>query len=283
MFEEDLRRRANRLISGDFRTEDLDRLFLGQRDRAHNCPCFREIGDFIAHRDIRDRGLVSKTGRDVLTSVDVWSRKLRGHEPSLEDFIRAAHANLRLASDDLVRNSCNSSRKTANKILKRVSHKLDQNQLLTDHEYNVLVQLGGRFIWKPAFSSEQLFSEFSKVLTKNGLVEEDNAEGLSRVREFLTLHALAVMHGSSILLENGKKAKLYAGFANEERRLEVKIEIVFSDWSKTLMTPICLFLTDLKPEDYCDSNLYQSDDHILYNHWNKPIEVSGDNRLTWIS
>jgi len=46
LIDNDLRARVQRLLSGDHRVHDLDRLFLAQRDSAHERECFREIRDF---------------------------------------------------------------------------------------------------------------------------------------------------------------------------------------------------------------------------------------------
>ncbi len=279
----DLRHRARRLMAGDYRTGDLDRLFLGQRARAWNCACFREIGDFVAHRDIREKGLVTQVGRDIFTSVDVWSLKMRGRDPSWTDIARAAHANLRLASDEQLNSGCGCQRPIARKRLERALAKVDRNEPPTNSELRVLEYLGNRFIWKPAFTSDQLVAEFKQVLTRNGIIGKADSEALDGAKAFLSLYALAVMHGSSIVLDSGQKAKLFAGFANQERRLEVKVEIVFNELGKPLMAPVCLFLTDLHPEDHCDPDLLMPSDPILFDHWRVPIEVGAGGRLTRIS
>lgn len=283
MLDDDLRHRAQRLLAGDFRIVDLDRLFLGQRDRAGNRACFREIGDFIAHRDTREKGLVTQVGRDIFTSVEVWSLKMRGRDPSWADIARAAHANLRLASDEQLKAGCGCQRKTARKRLDRALTKIDRNEQLTASELEILQYLGNRFIWKPAFTSDQLFSEFTEVLIRNGIVERVDAKALTNAKVFLTLYALTVMHGSSIVLDNGQKAKLFAGYANRGRHLEVKIDIVFNELGKPLMTPICLFLTDLSPENHCEQNLLAMDDPILVDHWQMPIEIGASGRLAGIT
>jgi hypothetical protein len=283
LLDEDLRHRARRLMVGDFRTGDLDRLFLGQRNRAWNRACFREIGDFVAHRDTREKGLVTQVGRDVFTSVDVWSLKMRGRDASWTDISRAAYANLRLASDEQLKAGCGCQRSTARKRLERALDKIDRSEQLTDSEFGVLQYLGNRFIWKPAFTSDQLFSEFKEVLIRNGIVERGEAEALTNAKAFLTLYALAVMHGSSIVLEGGQRARLFAGYANRGRHLEIKIEIVFNELGKPVMMPICLFLTDLRPEDHCDPSLLTHDDPILVDHWQVPIEVGPNGRLTQIN
>ena len=103
MLDMELKSRARRVIEGRFTGSDLDRLYLGLREDAKNAFCFRDIGDFIAHRDERGRGITTETGRDVYTSVSVWSMKLRGLEPSLADVKRAGEANLRLMSDEQIK------------------------------------------------------------------------------------------------------------------------------------------------------------------------------------
>lgn len=283
LLDDDLRHRVRRLIAGDFRTGDLDRLFLGQRNRAWNRACFREIGDFVAHRDTREKGLITQVARDVITSVDVWSLKMRGRDPSWCDIARAADANLRLASDEQLKSGCGCRRSTAKKRLRSALAKIEQNQQPTNTELSVLDYLGNRFIWKPAFTSDQLFAEFKEVLTRNGIVAKADAEGLDNTKAFLSLYALTVMHGSMVVLESGEKAQLFAGFANRERRLEVKVEIVFNELGKPLMAPVCLFLTDLGADEHCDLDLATSTDLILANNWNFPIDVSAENQLIRIN
>ncbi|HXO71352.1 MAG TPA: hypothetical protein VN838_20505, partial [Bradyrhizobium sp.] len=122
-----------------------------------------------------------------------------------------------------------------------------------------------------------------EILVGNRIVEKADAKALDNAKAFLTLYTLAVMHGSSILLDGGQKARLFAGYANRGRYLEVKIEIVFNELGKPLMAPICLYLTDLRPEDHCDPNLLMPDDPILLDHWRMPIEVGPSGRLTRIN
>ena len=99
LIDEELRMRLKRMSAGRYHVEDLDRLFLGQRDRHHGKESFREIGDFVAHRAERNKGLVTQAARDMFTSLDVWLLYARGRRPSIADITRAARANFRLASE----------------------------------------------------------------------------------------------------------------------------------------------------------------------------------------
>jgi hypothetical protein len=271
--------RARRLVAGDYQLVDLDRLFLGLRDRSGGRACFREVGDFVAHRDTREKGIVSQVGKDVFTSVDVWSLTMRGITPTFADVTRAAHANLRVATNEQLKARCGCNREAARSRLKNALTKIERGASLTASELQVLEYLGNTFIWRPAFSSEQLFREFTEVLIQNKMIGQLDRAKLAALEVFLTLYALALMHGSSITLENGHKAKLYAGYSNRDRLLEVKVEIVFNELVKPLMAPICLFLTNLKPDDHCEPNLKVSTDYVLYDHWKEPLEIDSSRRL----
>lgn len=229
MLDDDLSYRTHRLMAGDRRVVDLDRLFLGLRSRADAQACFREIGDFVAHRDTREKGLITQVGRDVFTSVDVWSLKLRGREPSWADIARAAYANLRLASDEQLQVGCGCRRPSAKQRLQRALTKVARQERPTDKEVRALEYLGNRFIWKPAFTASQLGAEFQEVLLRTGIIRPIDIALSDETRTFLALYALALMHGSTIALENGHRASLFAGYSNRHRHLEVKVEIIFNN------------------------------------------------------
>jgi len=58
------RNRVERLLYGDFRIEDLNRIFSILRVKSHVGQSVVEIGNFIAHPDERERGLVTSAARD---------------------------------------------------------------------------------------------------------------------------------------------------------------------------------------------------------------------------
>jgi hypothetical protein len=280
LIDDDLRARVQRLLAGSHQVHDLDRVFLALRDRAHERESFREMGDFVAHRDERQKGLVTQTGRDVFTSIDVWSLGLRGRKPSTEDIVRAAWANFRLASDSQLKAGCGLQRGTVKGRLKSGLSKLERGEALAEQEIKVINYLGNRFIWKPAFTDEQLFDEFRDVLLLNSIIVKADIQALDGIKTFLTLYAISCMHGSAIVLENGTRAELLAGFFNEKRCLEVKMQIVFDDAPKPMMAPICLFLTSLQPENHCEAKLLElgSKGRPPF-AWSEPVEVRSDGRL----
>lgn len=284
MIDDDLRGRVRRLLGGSHHVHDLDRLFLALRDRAHERESFREIGDFVAHRDERHKGLVTQTGRDVFTSIDVWSLRLRGRKPSPQDIVRAAWANFRLASDSQLKVDCGLQRGTVKGRLKSGLSKLERGEALAGQEIKVIDYLGNRFIWRPAFTDEQLFNEFRDVLLLNSIIVKADIPALDGIKTFLTLYAISCMHGSAVVLENGTRAELLAGFFNQKRCLEVKMQIRFDDAPKPISAPICLFLTSLQPENHCEAKLLEleSKGQPPFS-WSEPIEVGADGRLALVT
>jgi len=85
MIERDLKLRVARLVRGERRTEDLDRLFLGLRQAPRVGSCIREIGDFVAHRNRREKGLITRQAQDVFKSFRSWIHITLGNDFTLED------------------------------------------------------------------------------------------------------------------------------------------------------------------------------------------------------
>jgi hypothetical protein len=282
MIDDDLRMRSGRLLAGQWRVDDLDRLFLGQRDRHHGKESFREIGDFVAHRAERQKGLVTQVARDVLTSVSVWSLGFRNKKAENSDIVRAARANFRLASDQQLKDGCGLRRHVVKRRLDSGLAKFERGETVTDEELNVLLYLGNRFIWKPAFSDDQLFAEFCDVLRKNLIIYAQDIGALENARAFIALYAITCMHGSVIQFDGDMRAELLAGFANRDRLLEVKVQIRFDDMPKPILAPICMFLTSLQPDAYCEPALLSFQGEWLLDVWSKPIEINAYGKLDFI-
>lgn len=278
MIDEDLKRRAQRLVNDDPRVEDLDRLFLGQRGRSHGRTSIREIGDFVAHRDERCKGPVTQVVRDVFASVHTWLLGMLGERATSEDIRLAAEANLRLASDEQIVAGCGLERSFASKNLRKALLKFDHGQRLSKREATVLEYFGNRFIWKPAITDEVLFQDLRYVLSANGLLSEVDASSLITARTFIGLYVIALMHGCKIVLANGDHAELVAGFANRHGKLEVKAWMTPRSAPKPIVLPLCIFWTDLSPEGVCEAELLNNP-----TAWLNPIELTADGTLATLS
>ena len=279
MIDDDLRARAKRFLTGQRRVDDLDRLYLDLRERTHGRASFREIGDFVAHRGERNRGPVTQVVRDVITSVSVWSLGFRDKKPTYAELAQAACANFRLASDKQLKDGCGLKRPAVKKLLDGVLPRFERGGPIDDKELRVLLYLANRFIWKPAFTADEVVKELCDVLTLNNIITKSDQPALLAARDFVSLYALIRMHGTTIALENGTSAELLAGYANQHGILEVKVQIEFDDAPKPISSPVCMYLTTLKPEDHCDPSLLAPANDYLARVWRTPLEIGDDGKL----
>jgi hypothetical protein len=274
MLNDDLQRRVQRLLRGDRRPADLDRIFLGLRGRSYGRASIREIGDFVAHRDQREKGPVTERVRDIFLSLHSWAHGMFGYRPSLEEVRRIAAANLRTATNEQLAARLGMSRTAAKSSLKRALNKMERGDLADDRDRLVIDYLGGAFIWNPAFTDRQVANDLAHVLKKSGLVSSKDSSSFNALVPFMSLYVLALMHGSTIVSEAGGHANLLAGFDNEEKRLEVKATLIFHDLGKPVIAPVCMFWTELLGPEHCAAPLLNG-----AQHWSGPLEIDQDGRL----
>ncbi|MBC7985316.1 MAG: hypothetical protein H7X93_01395 [Sphingomonadaceae bacterium] len=275
VLDQDLSRRLGRLLRGERRSEDLDRLFLALRERHGAHPSVREIGDFVAHRDQREKGPVTQKARDVFTSFQSWLRISVMREPfTLADIRKVAEANLRNATDAQLEARLGLKRAVVKSVLAQALNKAEKGRDATPRERKTVDYLGGAFIWNPAFTDIEVVEDLLHVLGDTGLLQKADHAAFHTLSEFITLYVLTLMHGSAVLLENGDRADLVAGFANAEGRLEVKAVLTVNDLKKPVFAPACLFWTTLLGTAYCAPELlYDPSD------WQGPLEINRDGKL----
>jgi hypothetical protein len=283
MIRTELQIRAKRLIEGRGKVEDFDRLFLDQRESWHGKESFRELGDFLAHRDERNKGPVTQRVRDVFTSFNVWSFGLRGLQPTDDDLRSLGLANLRLLTDKELKDGCGLQRAAAKTKLEKALRKRTSGYQLSESDRKTLDFLANQFIWRPAFTDDVLHDDFVTVLVKNEIILPHERQLFDGVKDLLALYAVVRLHGAGIRFEDGRTGTLYAGYANEERRLEVKIDLGSNDWPKPTQASVCMFWTSLRCDDHCDATLIKPSGRPTWNDWTSPLEIGSDNKLRLLS
>jgi hypothetical protein len=103
--------------------------------------------------------------------VSIWSLGFRGKKPTYSELAQAARANFRLASDKQLRDGCGLKRSAVKTILERVL-RFESGKPIDDSELGVLLYLANRFIWKPAFTDEEVVKDFCDVLTLNKITQK---------------------------------------------------------------------------------------------------------------
>jgi len=180
MVDAGLRARVDRLLGGDdFRVDDLTRLFLYARDRCDGRESVQEIGDFVAHHEQRNKGIITRETRDwfLITRVMVSAMQtpLQGDRlpPSFKEFLAAS---LRRIGPAIKRSGISLSK--ARRMLPAVLKKFEQNPDSTlavsaahsPNERELIKVLSSQITARPAFTAGKLFKDFGETLRSNGLL-----------------------------------------------------------------------------------------------------------------
>jgi hypothetical protein len=268
----ELRQRVEGYLRSDRRVEDLDRIFLALRDGSHGHPEIREVGDFVAHRDRRERGPVTEAVRNIHLSLDSWLHQGEGRLPDLAKAKRICAANLRTATDEQLNARLGLRHEVVKSVLTQVVRKMEagRSTKVTRREEAVFNYLAGAFIWNPAFTDEQVGDALATVLMKAGALRPEEQEAFEANLTFLALYVTALMHGSTVVMDDGSRFDLSAGFDNDARRIEVKARIELVGWGKRVTAPVCIFWTKLIGSD---------DLAVAPANWPGAIEIVPSGRL----
>jgi hypothetical protein len=274
LHDESLRARLERLMGGMREIDDVAKLYFGKRQASYGRASFRELADFAAHPDLRNRGPVTDRIRDMRTTFKPLFDRAMTDVVSLADVFARAESNFRMATDEqIARLSGGRRRKEVQLVLTAALEKMRNPAALplTEGEKGIVISFGDRLIWNPALLGQQVFDDFKFVMVKNGLLKAAESERLNPLRSLVILHAISVMHGVAFDLGDGMKGELQAGFDNRLGCLEVTANLSLSGYPKAVTMKVGLLWTDLHGRDHVSMDLV---DHP--GPWEFAIEVKGE-------
>lgn len=276
LHDENLKAQLKRLMSGDVHVEDIAKLYVGKRSASYGRESFRELADFAAHPDLRNRSPVTDRIRDMrVTFKPLIDRAIREAGVDIADVLARAEANFRMASDEQISGfSGGRKRKEVQPVLRSAVEKMRNGAFgsLTEDEQRIAISFGDRLVWNPALRAQEVFEDFKFVMVKNGLVEKAEGHRLDCVRSLVILHAISVMHGVAFDL-GGMTGELQAGYDNQHGCLEVTAVLNLEGYPKAVAMKVGLFWSDLMGRDHVGPALI---DHP--GPWTFAIEVK-DARL----
>lgn len=202
---------ADRFLRGPFNERahsDLMHLFLGLREKSYGCDAIREVGDFVAHRNERVKGLATASARDFFAAAQ-FSIPLGGKlnlSKLPPHFIEAMRSNFRRCNDGTLESETGLKRKEIKRIIDEIEKVVVIDEAgfgcfrgkPTNSQWSVIQILVGLITASPAFTEAQLFSEFKTVVLKNKLVTTDDLDKLSLSSATIALFALSMMHKCKI-------------------------------------------------------------------------------------
>jgi hypothetical protein len=299
-----MRARVKRLLGGDFRSDDLTRLFLFARDRCDGRESVQEIGDFVAHHDERSKGLITRTTRDWY--ITAWYYFLNMQRPLDRSRLPANYpeflqASLRRTEIQILKTKAGVSRADARKLLTSAIHKLVSNgdgtfamsPLHTKKEVSLLECLGANLSARPAFDGNRLFEDFIMTLKSNGLIERAEIREFQKLYPAVSLFAITVMHNCIIKIDDGSRISLTVSEnAAPKGKLEVMAGVpvlllkidnampfagaipIPGRQESVIVLALAMFSTDLDAAEHCTTELLEAP-----KPWNMALEVTGDIRL----
>jgi hypothetical protein len=200
--------------------EDLDRLFLWLRQQPMVRLSIRDVGDFVAHSDERNRGLALSHAR-ALYDTNSYHYNMQNDLPvSRDELIDQMRAAQLLGPPDILRERVNLSSDEARDVLATIIPKLETNPdgelqfrpQLSERERNLYDYYRGLLAWRPAYDEDSLIDDFVFVLRHHGLVEEDEEDALRQQGGFLAMYVLTRMHLAVLDFgANKQKIKLHVG------------------------------------------------------------------------
>ena len=279
-----MRARVERLLRGDFRADDLTRLFLYARDRCDGRESVQEIGDFVAHHSERTKGIVTRETRDWFLTVRyiVPTMKRPFAADSLPpNFREILSATFRRSGVALKAAGISQSR--ARQIFPSLCEKFITNSDGTlsislrhsGEELKLMNFLSGLVTGHAAFTAAKLNADLSATLQKLNLLERSERKAFERVAPTVALFAVSLMHNCVIQIDDSSFAKLYA-FNHVGQKIAVYAEVPTTNPIKggsiAIASPI--FVTDLVLEDWCTAELLS-----LPQPWECDLEIALDGKL----
>lgn len=258
------RARVSRLVSGTFRTSDLNWLFIWLRERSNGMPSIIEIGHSLAHPDERDRGVVTESVttffRNIVMQVEFLDSEQvkEGILPSTS--ILLARKNFDSFDSTFIKEKTSFSRAKARSVLEDSLKKLTLNSegsytvgsTLSTEEADVLSLCLFSFVVQPFLTPDRLWDDFCLALRKNDVLQIGERKQLQHIKDCVVLFAAATFHRVRIKLDDDYFGWLVAELAMDKiivravvpSRLKTEVFICFS-----------FMETGLDVHRYCESAL----------------------------
>lgn len=269
----------NKIQSGCFEETDVDSILMLLRAYSYGNKIFRELADFVAHNDERDRGIVNESIEGFYLSLRFFidynysGKKLDVSEPFPKYIKKLIIHQINKCNDNEIKNECNLKK---DKLIKEINKsfiandKLDtvslKGQSLSIDLFAAIEYVLSRIIVLPAFNLEQFIDEFIKVCLKNKL-EIDELK-IIKYQNKIIVCILLLLHKTRFTLFEKSPAyceiscshhsSLKDGFISDVNFGNLTLKGFTEIYVKSKTLEICFDVIETKvPADkWCDENLF---------------------------
>jgi hypothetical protein len=308
-------RTVNDVSAGQFDERDIDHLFISLRAHCGQHKIFREVADFVAHKEIRDEGVTNQSLQAFYLSFKYFSdyvspkRALDIGMPFPAYIIKLMKYQVDKCDEARLRREFNA---TKSRLKSRIDNlfKIDNktrtaclSKPLSDSNLRVLHHILGFIGSHPAFTQDEIITELIEVVSINRLDFDRDAMLSQQDKIMLCILSLiheseydfkghktgycdiscettALPYGVNYVDENGNPVKIEQSYGNLQ--INGRVVVVNSDKEVTVAYPI--ITTNLDVEEWCSESLFTIEKseggiHFRKVNFDGPIGVSENFRL----
>lgn len=308
-------RTLNDVSAGRFDERDIDHLFMSLRSHCGQHKIFREVADFVAHKEIRDKGITNQSLEAFYLSFKYFSeyvspkKSLDIGAPFPAYIIKLMRYQVDKCDEARLRQEFNV---TKSRLKSRIDNlfKIDNkartaclSKQLSAPNFRALQHILGFIGSHPAYTQDEIISELIEVLNVNKLAFDRGSvlsQGdrimlciLSLIHESeydfkghktgycnIACETTALPHGVTYVDEKGMPVKIVQSYGNLQ--INGHVAVVNSDQDVTVAYPI--ITTNLDVEEWCSESLFsieKSEGGTQFRKvsFNGPIGVSENFRL----
>lgn len=286
--QDEMRSRFHRLLGPRLFPNDLTFLFLWFREpeRPIRPPTIREIGDFVAHADTREKGPVTDELRDFLSHARMMNRM----GPSIDlanlppDFIPNTKRNFDRLPRDLIERKTGQRWKDARRNLDAMLSKFGptpsgwitiKQKSIVRAEFEVLLCTLQHYKAEPAFTADDLLRDFIVAAQKSHFIDKVGHLTRERLKPALAMFALQSMNRTTVVLKDQWRATLDAGTYNNELAVFASTVVQTHEPGGWTGLRIPIFTTGVPANDWCEEGLEVGE----YVVWECPIDLSAEGKL----
>ena len=279
---------VERIQKNQFDENDIDSLFMKLRAYSKGKDIFREIADFVAHNDARDRGLASKSletmylrmkffveynspkkSLDITSEFPLWIKRLmilqvdKCNESELQDKFKVTKQRLK----SRIENGFKDNKKSKTTMLK--------NGKLSIETFKAIQHVMSFLVSQSAFTQDELISELVKVIKDNGINIDEESFLLQSNK--ITLCTMLLLHNASYDFKGHKlgstritcerelvmlNTRYIDGYGNEVEnqdtfgKLGINGYVVVDNNGVDLTISHNIMETHLEASDWCDDSVF---------------------------
>lgn len=201
-----VQRTVDDLSNGGFDERDIDHLLMSLRAHSGRFQVFKEVSHFVAHNDIRDKGITTNSLEAFYLSFKYFSefvtfqKPLNIEEPFPSYIVKLMKYQVDKCKEDELRGKFNV---TKSRLKSRIDNlfKIDKknkvailNKKLSNPNYLAIKHILGFIGSQPAYTQDQIVSELIQVLRLNELNFEESS--ILEKSDNIMLCVLSLVHNT---------------------------------------------------------------------------------------